>query len=149
LEMGNGSLIVDIPESFLFGPDVTTLIRCIDSYGNNVLTSFDDFQNWVNIQTEQSKYLGDAWSTSASTVLCRSLNLDLPRGGSFPGSSNFVRLTSYAIDADCRIQGPLPPSSNHTSFPVLFVSNTLDPATPIRGYVQGFTRLVLFDVVIS
>jgi pimeloyl-ACP methyl ester carboxylesterase len=149
LEMGNGSLIVDIPESFLFGPDVATLIRCIDSYGNNVLTSFDDFQNWVNIQTEQSKYLGDTWSTSASIVLCRSLNLDLPRGGSFPGSSNFVRLTSYVIDADCLIQGPLPPSSNHTSFPVLFVSHTLDPATPIRKYVQGFTRLVLFDVVIS
>lgn len=96
LEMGNESLIVDIPESFLFGPDVTTLIRCVDSYGNNVLTSLDDFKNWVNIQTKQSKYLGDTWSTSAATVLCRSLDLNLPRGGSFPGSSSFARLT-YAI----------------------------------------------------
>jgi hypothetical protein len=60
--------------------------------------------------------------------------------------SNFAKLTSCAIGADCLIQGPLPPSSNHTSFPVLFVSNTLDPITPIRGYVQGFTRLFFYSM---
>ena len=97
LEMGNGSLIVNVAESFLFGPDVATLIRCIDSYGNNVLTSFDDYQNWVNIQTEQSKYLGDAWPTNADIVLCRSLDLDLPRGGSFPGSSVQFCKTDFLV----------------------------------------------------
>jgi hypothetical protein len=108
LEMGNGPLIVDVPESFLFGPDVVTLIRCIDSYGNNVLTSFDDFQNWVNIQTEQKQVSRGTWSTSANIALCRSPDLDLPRGGNFSGSSNFAKLTACVIDANCLIQDARP-----------------------------------------
>ena len=34
------------------------------------------------------------------------------------------------------ILGPLPPSSNHTEHPILFVSNSLDPVAPIRKCVR-------------
>jgi pimeloyl-ACP methyl ester carboxylesterase len=44
LESGNGSIITTIPETYLWGADPATLIKCIDSYGNYNTTSIDDFQ---------------------------------------------------------------------------------------------------------
>jgi hypothetical protein len=132
LESSNGSIIATISETYLWGADPATLIKCIDSYGNYNTTSIDDFQDWVNIQRGQSKLLGDTWSTNAAPVLCRSLELNLSRRGSFSGLSRFL-LAVTGIDNG---SGFLPPSSNHTSPPLLFLSNTSDPASPIRGYAQ-------------
>ncbi|KIV84195.1 hypothetical protein PV11_06163 [Exophiala sideris] len=113
VEAGDGSIVTDITSNELWGPDVNVLIKCVDSYGNNNLTTLDEYRDYVNIFTDESKSLGDTWANNAGTALCSSLNLDLPHGGSFPG--------------------PLPPSSNHTEHPILFVSNSLDPVAPIRN----------------
>lgn len=86
LEAGDGSLITDIPSSYLWGPDVNVLIKCVDSYGNTNFTTLDEYQAYVDILTNESKSLGDTWANNAATALCSSLELDLPQGGSFPGS---------------------------------------------------------------
>ncbi|ETI21026.1 hypothetical protein G647_07369 [Cladophialophora carrionii CBS 160.54] len=84
-ESGNDSLITTIAVNYLWGADAATRIKCVDFYGNYKTTSIDEFQGWVNIQTAQSKLLGDTWLTNAALVLCRFLDLDFSRRGSFPG----------------------------------------------------------------
>ncbi|OAL23018.1 hypothetical protein AYO22_06926 [Fonsecaea multimorphosa] len=84
-EVGDGSIMPDIPTDYLWGPDVNVLIKCVDSYGNTNFTSLSEYQAYVNNLTTISKSLGDAWPNNAATVLCGSLDLNIPRGGSFPG----------------------------------------------------------------
>ncbi len=112
LENGNGSIITTIPENYLWGADAATLIKCLDSYGNYNTTSIDEFQNWVNIQTAQSKLLGDTWSTNAAPVLCRSLHLDLSRRDSFPGLSRFPARVWLVLTRWFR--SPSPIQQSHT-----------------------------------
>jgi hypothetical protein len=102
LEAGDGSLITDIPSSYLWGPDVNVLIKCVDAYGNTNLTSIDAYQAWVDVQMNQSKYLGDTWANNAAPALCSSLDIALPKGGSFPGLSSHRRIRWNAAPLSLR-----------------------------------------------
>ncbi|KIW12401.1 hypothetical protein PV08_09678 [Exophiala spinifera] len=133
VEAGDGSLISDIDTSLLWGPDVNVLIKCVDAYGNNNFTSLDEYKAYVEILTNQSKSFGTAWPNNAAPILCDSLDLNIPRGGSFPGLSTIPPSFVATSDQVVFRKGPLPPSSNHTTIPLLFLSNSLDPVSPIRG----------------
>jgi hypothetical protein len=85
LEQGNGSAVVTGSE-WTLGPDVDTLVKCVDGYGKTNFTTLGDFEDYVEFLEGQSKYFGEVWPNNADGVLCRSLDLDLPKNGSFPGT---------------------------------------------------------------
>ena len=90
LENGNGSLVVG-GTSFVSGDDgethdFDTVIKCVDGYRGTNFTTLQDFRNYVQALTNQSKYFGDTWPDSANNVLCRSLQLEGIQTRSFSGA---------------------------------------------------------------
>jgi hypothetical protein len=90
LENGNGSLVVGGTDFVSGGDDVDThdvdtLVKCVDGYRGTNFTTLQDFKNYVDLLTNQSKYFGDAWPDNANNVLCRSLELQNIQSGSFSG----------------------------------------------------------------
>lgn len=83
LEQGNGSMIVNA-WNWTLGPDINTLIKCVDAYAKNNFSELQDYENYVTLLEGQSKYFGEVWPNNADGVLCRSFDLDIPHG-SFPG----------------------------------------------------------------
>jgi pimeloyl-ACP methyl ester carboxylesterase len=84
LEQGNGSAAVTGSE-WTLGPDINTLVKCVDGYARTNFTKLDDYEEYIELLEGQSKYFGEVWPNNADGVLCRSLDLDLPHG-SFPGA---------------------------------------------------------------
>lgn len=58
LEHGNGSAIVTGSE-WTLGPDVNTLVKCVDGYGRTNFTALDDFEDYVRFLEGQSKCFGE------------------------------------------------------------------------------------------
>lgn len=89
LEQGDGSLAVNA-WNWTLGPDINTLVKCVDGYAKNNFSELQDYENYIALLQDQSKYFGDVWPNNADGVLCRSFNLDLPHG-SFPGRQKKLR----------------------------------------------------------
>ncbi|KAK5335645.1 hypothetical protein LTR43_012622, partial [Exophiala xenobiotica] len=104
LENGNGSLAVDGTD-FVSNDedtddthDVDTVVKCIDGYRRTTFTTLQDFENYVKILTNQSKYFGDAWPVNSDTVLCRSLELQNITTRSFSGEFSTLLRFSQSLD---------------------------------------------------
>lgn len=129
LEAGDGSILATVSVSSrrkdncsaiaseLGQNEPLVFIACNDANGRYNLTDYDAWLNHVDTLVGESQYLGGAWA-SAVAVNCRSLNIRAPESQVFTG----------------------PPSADNTSNPVLFVSNTLDPVTPLRA-AEKMTKL--------
>jgi pimeloyl-ACP methyl ester carboxylesterase len=124
-----------VSEYLLPAQDSDVMIKCVDGYGRSNYTTIEDYEDYVELLDSQSKWFGEVWPNNAAGVLCRSVELQIPEGVEFQGM-----FPSYSDSPGNRANrhnlGPLPPSSNKTANPILFVSNTIDPVSPIRGYVQ-------------
>lgn len=81
----------------------------MDAGGRYNLSSEQKWEEHVARITEQSKWVGDAWASVA--LVCKDLDIVPPSGQ--------------------RIFGV--PEANTTSSPILFIGNTVDPVTPIKG----------------
>ncbi|KAL2840891.1 TAP-like protein-domain-containing protein [Aspergillus pseudoustus] len=92
--------------------EIGTLIKCVDGYGSNPLSTLDEYRDYVKSQNAQSKFLGEVWPNNANGVLCRSFEVEPPESGRLHGSILEKRKTAT---------------------PILFVSAAIDPVTPERG----------------
>ncbi|KAL4950990.1 TAP-like protein-domain-containing protein [Aspergillus filifer] len=101
------------PDSSTLKPDVNTLIRCVDGLakGHN-LQDIRQFQDYVDVLTQQSEFFGEVWPNNANVATCRTLEVTLPTTGMLQDSIL---------------------SSRHTATPILFLTNTIDPVSPQRG----------------
>ncbi|KAI0160514.1 alpha/beta-hydrolase [Xylariaceae sp. FL1272] len=114
LEAGDATLLANSYRSL----DLSTahsgvVIRCVDSYRRNSLTTIEDFEDYVEYTTSKSKYIGDIWPIYLDNILCRSFKPNLPES--------------------MMIQDPTLKSNTSTSFPILFASNTIDGITPLKS----------------
>ncbi|KAF2120134.1 TAP-like protein-domain-containing protein [Lophiotrema nucula] len=126
LERGNGSAVA---KSSGFGTLTTAsagetkskeyhmeeprlIILCNDANGRSNLSSIAAFEKQVEYLVDQSHYLGESWA-GATGVNCHSLDLKSPKSQQFSG------LPSLA--------------SKNKSAPILFLSNTIDPTSPLQG----------------
>ncbi|KAF2662120.1 hypothetical protein K491DRAFT_710077 [Lophiostoma macrostomum CBS 122681] len=85
-------------------------IACNDANGRFNLSTVEDFTENADYLYNQSHLLGEAWA-AATAVICRKLDIKAPQNQIFTGV----------------------PSANETSHPILFIGNTVDPVTPLRG----------------
>uniref|UniRef100_A0A0B7KR21 Uncharacterized protein n=1 Tax=Bionectria ochroleuca TaxID=29856 RepID=A0A0B7KR21_BIOOC len=118
LEHGQGeSLIVSKRISFrsncqaeadFDGLQASMMILCTDSDGRGRINSVEEYQEYVDYLMRQSKYIGNTWAINR--ISCHAISVVPPRSGKFSGITG----------AD-------------TSFPILFVGNTLDPVTPLAN----------------
>jgi pimeloyl-ACP methyl ester carboxylesterase len=111
LEQGNASAFAGAFAGGALGsitPDAGTIIRCVDSYRTNNLTTIDAYAKYVEGNIKRSKYIGDVFSVTVNTVLCQNIKPALPDSMVFKG----------------RVGAK-------TAFPLLFASNTIDPITPL------------------
>jgi hypothetical protein len=110
LENRNGSLLAStFPPAAYTGDTPGALILCMDAGGQYNLSTEQKWEDHVGRITEQSKWVGEAWASIP--VICKDLDL-------VPPSTQ-------------RIFGV--PSSNRTAGPILFIGNSVDPVTPIKG----------------
>ncbi|KAF2184655.1 hypothetical protein K469DRAFT_666450 [Zopfia rhizophila CBS 207.26] len=108
LENRNGSSLVQITSLTRPTADEPgAMILCMDAAGRYNLSTIEKWEQHIGLVNEESVYVGDSWSSIA--LVCR--NMDI-----YPPESQ-------------QIHGVL--SSNKTSFPILFVGNTVDPVTPL------------------
>lgn len=84
---------------FLLGPDVNTMIFCVDGYKRNVnnFTTVQEYASYANLLISQSKYIGEAGPTNTRPALCRSLNVAIPESGIFKGNFASTLLTLQTI----------------------------------------------------
>lgn len=104
-------------------------ISCNDANGRYNLTDYDLWLSHAHKLYDQSHYLGEAWAP-VPALICRSLRIRVPDSQVFRG----------------------PPSANKTKHPILFMSNTIDPVTPLRAAQKmsklfGGSRLLVQDSV--
>ncbi|KAI1116580.1 Alpha/Beta hydrolase protein [Nemania sp. NC0429] len=112
LENGDGSALAGLVDSLAITSDAGYVIRCVDSYRRNSLSTIGKFKNFVKYTVSKSKYLGDIWPIYVETVLCGSIRPQLPDSMVFQGQIG---------------------TKKPTSFPILFASNTIDPVTPLKS----------------
>ncbi|RFU33012.1 hypothetical protein B7463_g3343, partial [Scytalidium lignicola] len=79
-------------------------VACTDTNGSSYGLMYEDLEPYIRTLENQSTIGGDSWA------------------------SNRVLCTGWEIKSDDRFAGPF---GGDTKNPILFVSNTLDPATPI------------------
>ncbi|KAL2851134.1 TAP-like protein-domain-containing protein [Aspergillus pseudoustus] len=92
--------------------DIGTLIKCVDGPSGFKFSSLGEFEEYVDLLSEQSEFFGDVWPNNANGVACRSFDVSLPESGRLQGSITETR---------------------HTSNPILFVTTEVDPVAPKRG----------------
>ncbi|XHG09727.1 hypothetical protein AWENTII_012769 [Aspergillus wentii] len=92
--------------------DVNTLIRCVDGIGSHKFTNLSQYRDYVETLTKQSRYFGEVWPTNALGVACRSLDVEPPKSARLEESILLRR---------------------NTSFPILFVTQKIDPVAPSRN----------------
>lgn len=108
LEMRNGSSTAHLAEAF-HGPFQGATVLCADAGGRYNLSTPELFSQHVEVMKSRSNWTGEAW---LHPVECRNMHLTPPPSQQF----NFP--TS---------------KTNMTDNPILFVSNKLDPVTPLSG----------------
>ncbi|KAI1333493.1 alpha/beta-hydrolase [Xylariaceae sp. FL0016] len=122
-EAGNPSPLSGLAHSFDPVMDWGDVIKCVDPLPHNKLVSVTDFANYIDYATSTSKYLGDIFPIFVRNIVCQEFAANLPDNMFFPGT--------------------FPSPSNHTAFPIMFASNTIDALTPIisahkmSGYFPG------------
>lgn len=87
------------------------MIGCIDGYAKDKFLSSDTYAAYAQLLSNESRWVGDTWS--AQRLVCNNIAISPPDSQRWTGS--------------------LPLSANSTSFPILWVSNTIDPVTPQAG----------------
>ncbi|KAI0184075.1 hypothetical protein EV127DRAFT_464649 [Xylaria flabelliformis] len=113
IERGNASALAGLFDGTDFTSDAGLVIRCVDSYRRNKLTSIEEFKSYVEYSVSKTKYIGDIWPIFVETILCRSFRPQLP--------DSIV------------VQAPICGLDRPTSFPILFTSNTIDPVTALKS----------------
>ncbi|KAL2793154.1 hypothetical protein BJX66DRAFT_326213 [Aspergillus keveii] len=93
--------------------DINSLIKCVDGAGASNFSNFVEFEEYVAILNEQSKFFGDVWPNNANGVACRFFNVSTLKTGGIPGSILKAR---------------------HTANPILFVTTEIDPVAPKRVF---------------
>lgn len=78
IEQGNVTALVGLFDSQGILDDSRLLIQCADSYQRNKLTTLEDFKSYVEYTTSKSKYIGDLYPIFLETILCRSMQPQLP-----------------------------------------------------------------------
>ncbi|KAF2444489.1 hypothetical protein P171DRAFT_444659 [Karstenula rhodostoma CBS 690.94] len=94
------------------GVDYGALISCMDNVkvpGVQNISTMALWEEHVKDENNQSQWVGDSWATVS--LLCRKMDIVPPESQRFSG-----------------VLG-----ANKTSFPILFIGNTIDPITPIVG----------------
>jgi pimeloyl-ACP methyl ester carboxylesterase len=112
-------------------PDIEPrlFIACLDANQRYNLSTYDSWVTHANILVNESQYLGEAWAAGTS-IGCYKLAIQPPKSQIFEGY----------------------PAANRTSNPLLFISTTLDPVTPLRAAEKmvkrfGGARLLVQDSV--
>jgi pimeloyl-ACP methyl ester carboxylesterase len=108
LENRNGSSMARLAQLF-HGPFIGSTVLCLDAGGRYNLSTPELFTDHVETMKSQSYWAGESW---LHPVECRQMHATPPPSQQF----------------DFRAS-----KSNGTEFPILFVSNTLDPVTPLVG----------------
>lgn len=113
LEQRNGSsLALAVQAQPPTGVDYGALIACMDNVKVNGVYNISTMAMWeqhVKDENDQSQWVGDSWATVS--LLCRKMDMVPPESQRFHGV----------------------PGANETSFPILFIGNTIDPITPVVG----------------
>ncbi|KAF2667564.1 hypothetical protein BT63DRAFT_426428 [Microthyrium microscopicum] len=129
LEQGNGTSLAMLSSqadlqlaynnSQVVYADVLALseIGCIDAAGRHNVSAFEDYLDYVHEQVNISWIGGGQWAV-ATAGACTRLDIKPPQSQLFQGTSG----------------------SNHTSVPILFLSNTLDPVAPIESARKESSR---------
>ncbi|KAF2100184.1 alpha/beta-hydrolase [Rhizodiscina lignyota] len=102
------------------------IISCVDSHGRaNTTDSLESFQQYTELLHAQSRYAGGAWSIVVAS--CQNMDVAPPPSGTFPASLGV---------------------QNKTAFPMLFITNSIDPVTPManaRAMASKFPGSVLLE----
>lgn len=77
-EHGNVSALVGMFEKLDFTSDAGQVIRCVDSYRRNKLTTMEEFRSYAAKMASKSQYVGDLFAVYVRTILCRSMRPQLP-----------------------------------------------------------------------
>ncbi|CZR62825.1 uncharacterized protein PAC_12722 [Phialocephala subalpina] len=114
LGVASGRLFVGAPanytdDTYLLG-QVRTQIACMDANGRFNMSTFEKYEDHVQFLLNQSFYGGNTIASVVGTP-CGGLRIKSPQSQMFNGSV----------------------SANKTSSPILFISNTLDPVTPLHS----------------
>jgi hypothetical protein len=89
LERGNASALMGLSEELHLDSDVDVIIRCADSYRDNKLTTIEEWKDYIEDTVSSSKYIGDIFPIWARTILCRSLQPQLPDSMIIQGRISF------------------------------------------------------------
>ncbi|KAJ8514256.1 hypothetical protein ONZ45_g8186 [Pleurotus djamor] len=120
-ELENGSIAtLAAVASFTLDPDPVTeasirdggsVIPCVDGWGRGNVTIVEAWREHAAFLRNQSVYVGASFGHNP--LDCARMDVPPPPSGSYTGS--------------------IPPTANNTSAPILFLSNELDPVTPVRS----------------
>lgn len=79
IEQGNVSALAGMFDGLMSTTsDAPWVIRCVDSYQRNRLTTIENFESYVEYTVSKSQYLGDIFPIYVETILCRSFHPQLP-----------------------------------------------------------------------
>lgn len=109
LESRNGSLLAaSAPPEAYSADNAGTLILCMDQAGRYNLSTEALWEEHVAKLNNRSSYVGDSWASLG--LVCKDMQIFTPPSQQLSHT----------------------PSANQTSFPILFIGNTVDPVTPLK-----------------
>lgn len=94
LEKGNASALLGMSEKLYLDSedDGGVITRCVDSYRDNKLITIEDWKDYIENTISSSKYIGDIFPILARTILCRSLQPQLPDSMMLQGTTSLPLL---------------------------------------------------------
>lgn len=104
LERGNASALVGASEKLYLDSDGDggVVIRCADSYRDNKLTTIENWKDYIDDAVSSSKYIGDIFPIWARTILCQSLQIQLPDSMMLQGKNSPFYCRSNKISYQLR-----------------------------------------------